>query len=526
MQPSSLVSFIFGQSSASIGGSNAIGRTLDSVQQSGEQSAESSFLSVLNATNTALKLSVDHNASAPESFSSFLMSGGVDTQTLNLSELPKTLALKSEELLNTLALKPEELLNTLDKLGNLETKDLEEIDFGILAEHLAQLEEGGLIEGFNVLPESSVPFDDSLASNELRLKALIAQNMALREQSSSNEELPLFSESSVLTSQPPSFDTAVKQIPAGSKVSLITLTSHGNLDNVLGATAVQFNTANALNSQSQKISTEVMPVAPALVFPSELNKSIQPQLRSDQEIKLETGKTLPGKLDTSVLGTASGQAGESKPAGTSALLSGFLLPERMPSQEKFNFDLLTEADVELFDAESQKIDAKVSSLTTVGSLSSSEPVKTSPLKNLAQMELNFSNQNWSQSVAEKAANMVAQKITTADIQLDPPELGQLHIRVQVNHDQATVNFVAATPQVRDALDSSLMRLKEMLQEQGLDLVDSNVSDQSAGEGSNADKQEEQQQGYLGSSYSEDEALASESPASQNIVIPWGVDYFA
>ncbi|MFT5084014.1 MAG: flagellar hook-length control protein FliK [Lentisphaeria bacterium] len=63
----------------------------------------------------------------------------------------------------------------------------------------------------------------------------------------------------------------------------------------------------------------------------------------------------------------------------------------------------------------------------------------------------------------------------ADIQLDPPELGPMQVKVSVNQDQASVTFVSANAQVRDALEQTVSRLREMLNEQGLNLVNVDVS---------------------------------------------------
>lgn len=141
------------------------------------------------------------------------------------------------------------------------------------------------------------------------------------------------------------------------------------------------------------------------------------------------------------------------------------------------------------------------------------------------LNMQFSHSQWSNGVAEKTAALISQNINSAEIQMDPPELGPLQVRIQVHQDQASVTFVTANPQVRDALDASLLRLKDMLQEQGLQLVDSGVSDQSA----------EEKQQHSGSSSGSGEPLggplgsqedADETEVSSSGVVHWGVDYFA
>lgn len=86
---------------------------------------------------------------------------------------------------------------------------------------------------------------------------------------------------------------------------------------------------------------------------------------------------------------------------------------------------------------------------------------------------------WSQAVGEKVLWLAAQNVSAAEIRLDPPDLGPMQVKVSVNQDQASVTFTSPHPVVRDALDQQLHRLREMFSEQGLNLVNVDVSDQPA-----------------------------------------------
>ncbi len=85
---------------------------------------------------------------------------------------------------------------------------------------------------------------------------------------------------------------------------------------------------------------------------------------------------------------------------------------------------------------------------------------------------------WGESIAQRVSLMAGQKMSSAQIQLDPPELGAMTVKVTVNGDQASVSFHSAHAMVRDALEASFPRLQEMLSQQGLQLADAQVSDQS------------------------------------------------
>lgn len=85
---------------------------------------------------------------------------------------------------------------------------------------------------------------------------------------------------------------------------------------------------------------------------------------------------------------------------------------------------------------------------------------------------------WGQEVAQRVHWMVSQQVQQAEIRLDPPELGSLEVRISVSRDQAHVNFASVHAPVREALEAALPRLREMLAEQGLNLVQAEVFHQS------------------------------------------------
>lgn len=85
---------------------------------------------------------------------------------------------------------------------------------------------------------------------------------------------------------------------------------------------------------------------------------------------------------------------------------------------------------------------------------------------------------WSQAVGDKVLWLAAQNVSAAEIRLDPPELGPMQVKVSITNDQASVTFTSHNPMVRDALDQQLNRLRDMFSEQGLNLVNVDVSDKS------------------------------------------------
>jgi flagellar hook-length control protein FliK len=112
----------------------------------------------------------------------------------------------------------------------------------------------------------------------------------------------------------------------------------------------------------------------------------------------------------------------------------------------------------------------------------------------AQVELalptRLGDPGWQEGLSGRVSMMVNQRIGVATIRMNPPELGPIEVKVNLNHDQASVQFVSHAVQVRDALEQSIPRLREMLEQSGFTLVDSQVSDQSPQQ---QQQQQEQQQ---------------------------------
>ncbi|MBA1192544.1 flagellar hook-length control protein FliK [Pseudomonas entomophila] len=102
--------------------------------------------------------------------------------------------------------------------------------------------------------------------------------------------------------------------------------------------------------------------------------------------------------------------------------------------------------------------------------------------NPLQQPLALNQSAWSEGLVNRVMYLSSQNLKSADIQLEPAELGRLDIRVNMATDQATqITFVSGHAGVRDTLDSQLHRLRELFTQQGLAQPDVSVADQSRGQ---------------------------------------------
>lgn len=84
--------------------------------------------------------------------------------------------------------------------------------------------------------------------------------------------------------------------------------------------------------------------------------------------------------------------------------------------------------------------------------------------------------------------MTKNNVSFAEIRMNPPHLGPIEIRVTVSQDQASVWMNAHHSVTRDALEQTIPRLREMLQDAGLTLSDTNIS-------SNSNSSQQQGKGF-------------------------------
>lgn len=133
-----------------------------------------------------------------------------------------------------------------------------------------------------------------------------------------------------------------------------------------------------------------------------------------------------------------------------------------------------------------------------------------PALPLMTAQANAAAQSNASALVERIAIMQSRNMKIAEIRLDPPELGALRIRIHMQGDQANISFQSPHAHVREALEQSMPRLRDMFAEQGMDMGEANVADQQSGERSIAQDMAAAHDGAEGAS-----SLAQESGAERD-----------
>lgn len=93
---------------------------------------------------------------------------------------------------------------------------------------------------------------------------------------------------------------------------------------------------------------------------------------------------------------------------------------------------------------------------------------------------------WGEDLGNHVTWLAKERIQLAELRLNPPELGLVTVRITLNKSDASVAFGAQHGAVCEAIEATLPRLRELLAENGVSLVNVHVSQQSLTDGQQAD----------------------------------------
>jgi len=93
--------------------------------------------------------------------------------------------------------------------------------------------------------------------------------------------------------------------------------------------------------------------------------------------------------------------------------------------------------------------------------------------------------DFSPNLANRIQWIYSQALTSAEILMDPPELGPLSVKLQSHRGETHILFQVSNPQTKEMIEDSLSKLKEMLEQQGIQLGETLVEHREA----NSDEKE-------------------------------------
>ncbi|MDE1982186.1 MAG: flagellar hook-length control protein FliK [Betaproteobacteria bacterium] len=248
---------------------------------------------------------------------------------------------------------------------------------------------------------------------------------------------------------------------------------------------------------------------------------------------------LPDSIGTSLPASFGSLAAATALPTTSAAAS---LPPPLPSaaQESFARNLeqamgqATLANGPIVDSTTQSRDSRVSDAAVTAQIQS---------HGAAQMLMSYTpaagptvpqsigspvgSSRWGDELGQKITWMTTQTDHSAELHLNPPDLGPLKVVLHVSGDQASAFFTSPHAAVREAVSQALPRLRDMLADNGIMLGNATVSDQGGQGAQNAFTGGGQQQARTsGNGAIEVSSVASGAKVGSSWVSQGLVDTFA
>ncbi|WP_051937814.1 flagellar hook-length control protein FliK [Ferriphaselus sp. R-1] len=123
-------------------------------------------------------------------------------------------------------------------------------------------------------------------------------------------------------------------------------------------------------------------------------------------------------------------------------------------------------------------DAPLPALTGVAQANAA--ALTTPTAAPAQLSIAppVGRKDWGDEFGQKVTWLATQHQQSAELHLNPPQLGPLDVVVSVSGDQATAFFSSPHAAVREAVEQAMPKLRELMADNGITLSNTSVSDQS------------------------------------------------
>ncbi|MDH5545447.1 MAG: flagellar hook-length control protein FliK [Gammaproteobacteria bacterium] len=93
------------------------------------------------------------------------------------------------------------------------------------------------------------------------------------------------------------------------------------------------------------------------------------------------------------------------------------------------------------------------------------------------MNTPLESEEWGAVFSKRINFLVKNGVQTAELRLDPPEMGRVNIKIKMSQEHASIQFTAQHNNVREAIETAMPRLRDMLSESGLSLGNVDVSTQ-------------------------------------------------
>ena len=182
-------------------------------------------------------------------------------------------------------------------------------------------------------------------------------------------------------------------------------------------------------------------------------------------------------IDAITAGAASPQLPSLQPTSTSqnaaleSAVSALLTAASLPTPKK-DETTTTSGGTESFDHALMTLDRTQQQAPTAVPT----PSTTATARD-ALADLPITHHEWPTALGHRLIWMAGEGMQKAELRINPEHLGPIHIHIQIENDQTDIQFAALSPQAREALETSIPKLRELFSQQGLNLGQAQVFSQ-------------------------------------------------
>jgi flagellar hook-length control protein FliK len=158
------------------------------------------------------------------------------------------------------------------------------------------------------------------------------------------------------------------------------------------------------------------------------------------------------------------------------------LPEIGDKAAKFAVREFIEPKADSLPIKNLPTDTSTSPASVSATFPANQPVHTAPFSNQSlRVDTPVRDLAWSGDFSQKVVWLTSNDQKFAQLTLNPPQMGPIEISLNINKDNASASayFVSPNAEVREAIETALPRLREMLAGVGIELGQANVGAQSS-----------------------------------------------
>lgn len=153
-------------------------------------------------------------------------------------------------------------------------------------------------------------------------------------------------------------------------------------------------------------------------------------------------------------------------------------------------------------------------MPTLSSATAQPQPQPLPVASAPVLSAPLGSHEWQQTFSQQVMLFTRQGQQSAQLRLHPEELGQVHISLKLDDNQAQLQMVSPHSHVRAALEAALPMLRTQLAESGIQLGQSSISSESfAGQQQSSSQQQQPARAQHADAFGAEDDIALAAPAS-------------